>query len=122
MNLQRAPLDSLDPEIQTRLIELSDTLDQRQYEYYCRSLESQAAYGEKELAERSAARKQAVWVFATLAFGGLVFLSGVTWLLLGKDQFSTAQTIVISGMTFVSGLLGGSGLTALMRRFAGTQT
>lgn len=121
MNLQRAPLDSLGPEIQARLIELSDILDQRQYDYFCRTLESQSAYGEKELAERSAARKQAVWVFAGLAFSGLVFLSGVTWILLSKDQFSTAQTVVISGLTFVTGLLGGSGLSTLMRRQGGGQ-
>ena len=118
LNLQRAPLESLPPDVQMRMIELSDTLDQRQHDYYCQKLEKEAEYRGKDLEDRGAARKQALLTFGLLGGSVLIFLGVILFLLLGKDQFEVTQIVLISSLTFFAGLFGGTGLPGLLKQFS----
>ena len=119
LNLQRASLDNLPEDIQMRLIQLSDDMDKRQYDYYCQSLSKQADYQSQDLDDRGKARKQALLTFGLLGGGCLVFLGIIVYTLLNKEQFEVAQIVVVSSLTFLAGMFGGSGLPGLLKHFSG---
>ncbi len=115
----QSPLDRLDREAQLALIQQLDASDERQLQYHTLRLEKQAEYQESSLKSAGEGRRQALGLVKTLSLSVLLFVAIVTGALLYKDQFSVAQTIVISSMTFVAGLVGGSGISSLTQRLGG---
>ncbi len=102
-----------------RMIQLSDDMDQRMYDYHCKSLEKEAEYSGQALIEKGAARKQAVWAFGLLGGGCLLLIGAILLVLLFKGQFEVAQVVLISSLTFFAGLFGGSGLPGLLKQLGG---
>ena len=121
MNLQRASFDSMDPDVQSKMIQLSDAMDQRQYDYYSQSLKYQADYSRLELDDKGVGRKQALLAFTLLGGCCLLLGGGIIAVLLYKDQFQIAQTVAISGITFAAGLLGGAGIPSILKYLSSTQ-
>ncbi len=121
MNLQRAQLEAMSPEAQMRLIQLSDDMDQRMYDYHCKSLEREADLSSEALKDKGAARKQALWTFGLLGAGCLFLIGAILISLLAKDQFEIAQVVLIASLTFFAGLFGGSGLPGLLKQFGGNK-
>ncbi len=119
MNLQRTPLEALPHEAQMRMIQLSDDMDQRMYDYHCKSLERDADYSGEALKEKGAARKQALWTFGLLGGGCLLLIGAILVMLLSKDQYQTAQVVLVASLTFFAGLFGGSGLPGLLKQLGG---
>ncbi len=83
--------------------------------YHTRRLEKEAEYQRARLENFAEGRKQGLGVFKILALSALGFVAIVTGILLYKDQFGVAQTVIISAMSFIAGLVGGSGIPTLLR-------
>ncbi len=106
--MQRSSLDRLDPEIQEKLIQLSDVLDRRGYEL-----------ATKDLEDRALARKQALYSISGFAL--LVIVAGgiFSGLLLASGQFDKAFTLLMAGIGVIGALLGGAGLQSVLKQLSG---
>ncbi len=103
-----------------RMIQLSDDLDQRMYDYNCKSLDREAEYSGDALKDKGAARKQTLWAFGLLGGGCLLLIGAAVFTLLFKGQYDTAQVVLISSLTFFAGLFGGSGLPGILKQIGGS--
>ena len=116
-SVSKSPLHNLSPDAQMAVIQSLDTWDERQLRYHSLRLEKESEFQRLHLESAAEGRKQGLGVFKLLALSALAFVAMVTCILLYKDQFSVAQTVIIASMTFVSGLVGGSALPGLLRQF-----
>ncbi len=118
-SVSRVSMDRLAAQAQLSMIETLDAADERQLRYHTLRLEKQAEFQENELKSFSEGRGQGLALVKILALATLLLVAMVTGALLYKDQFSAAETIIVSCMAFVAGLVGGSGIPGLIRTLGG---
>jgi hypothetical protein len=113
--MQHSSFDQLDEQIQSRLIELADEQDRRQYEYFSRALEHQNSYSASALEDGAVARRQGLIALASV--GGVALLIGGagTLFLLYQGEYQWGFTLLMAGLGLVGSFLGGAGLPGFIR-------
>jgi hypothetical protein len=114
--IQQSSFEGLGPDIQKMLIDLARTMDEHAFENAQESMRGHRSLQSEQIADGAAGRKQLYVVLGALACLGLIAGTSVTMLLIFSGEHQLGHTVMMSGLAVVSALLGGAGLSSLLRR------
>lgn len=111
MNLmmQRSSFDSLSPEIQSQMIDMTGVMDERGYEFACQNLSKTADM-----------HRLVLKILAGFAGGLILVGAALAYILIQSGKFDQAMTLITTGVAVVGALLGGAGLRSVLRSFSGS--
>lgn len=116
-----AGFDRLDKAVQQQMLTLAEKMDRHAFENAQSNLQCNHEARLKGIEGTTIGRKQVLILVGSLAGAGLVAGTVITGMLIHAGQSQLAHTVMMSGLGVVGSLLGGAGITTLLRDLGGSK-
>jgi hypothetical protein len=110
---------NLPDDLKREIIMLTDRMDERQFKHAQGYLENESKENERDTKDHAVGRREILVLTGLLAALGLAVGTFITIKLIDVNKPELAYTVMMSGLSIVTALLGGAGLSSLLRKFMG---